>query len=208
MSEHSREDAYRLDGPAAHRDYYDAWAASYDTDFIAARGYQVPTAVARAFLAFATPADSPVADLGCGTGQLGRALGLPEVDGFDVSPAMLAQAEATGAYRALHQVDLTADAAAVAAYGGLVSSGTFTHGHLGSADLPGVLGMCRPGALCVLGINAGHFAEAGFSGALGGLADHGRITLLDETEVASYDDDSLADEPVNRTRSVVLRTCG
>lgn len=209
MTEHTREDAYRLSSPAEHREYYDAWAASYDADFIRARRYLVPTAVARAFLEHATEADTPIADIGCGTGRLGVALGVPGIHGFDVSPAMLDQAAATGAYEALHLSDLTDHGTLIAAeYGGLVSSGTFTHGHLGPADLFSILRLGRPGALCAFGINADHFAAAGFDALLGDLAASRSIDAIAQTQTSSYADDEVPDIPVNRTVVAVLRLRG
>jgi hypothetical protein len=98
---HRREDAYRLQTPADHQSYYDAWAATYDADFALASGYRPPRAVAQAFLELAGPQDTPIADIGCGTGLLGISLGLPDVDGFDISSGMLAAAARTAAYRHL-----------------------------------------------------------------------------------------------------------
>ncbi|MEI6362166.1 MAG: methyltransferase [Actinomycetes bacterium] len=206
MSEHSREDAYRLDSPAAHRAYYDTWAASYDDDFIGATGYAIPREVARAFMTWSTPADTPVAEIGCGTGQLGLALRHPALDGYDISAGMLAVAARTGTYRDLRSADLTdADATIEARYGGIVSSGTFTLGHLGPADLAGVLRLGLPGALCAIGINAAHYADAGFDNALAGLVGQGRILRIDQREVGSYAVSDIPDEPVNRTVIAVFR---
>lgn len=185
MSQHDREGAWRLTTPGAHREYYDAWAASYEDDFLTASGYLVPGAVARVFSQQCGPADSPVADLGCGTGALGRALQRTDVEGFDISPGMLDQARRTGAYRALHCVDLTS-AEPDHRYGGLVSSGTFTMGHLGPEGLEMLLRLAAPGALAVIGINAKHFSEGGFAGALSELAGSGRITEPIIEQVASY----------------------
>jgi trans-aconitate 2-methyltransferase len=52
--------------------------------------------------------DGPVVDLGCGNGAAGPALATlgRAVTGIDASPAMLAEAEATGVYAALHQMDI------------------------------------------------------------------------------------------------------
>lgn len=52
--------------------------------------------------------DGPVVDLGCGNGAAGPALVTlgRAVTGIDASPAMLAEAEATGVYAALHQMDI------------------------------------------------------------------------------------------------------
>lgn len=185
MSQHDRASAWRLTSPSAHREYYDAWATSYDEDFLGATGYRVPGAVARVFADLCGPADSPVADLGCGTGALGLALRRSDVDGFDISPGMLDRARTCGAYRALHCLDLTS-AEHPHRYGGIVSSGTFTVGHLGPEGLGTVLRLAAPGALVVIGINAHHFTEAAFAAELADLAATDRITEPVVEQVASY----------------------
>ncbi len=51
------------------------------------------------------------ADLGCGTGRIGawlRARGVAAVDGVDLTPEMLARADARGAYRRLAEADVGA----------------------------------------------------------------------------------------------------
>ena len=52
--------------------------------------------------------EGPVVDLGCGNGAVGPALARlgRAVTGIDASPAMLAEAEATGIYAALHRMDI------------------------------------------------------------------------------------------------------
>ncbi len=55
--------------------------------------------------------DGPVIDLGCGAGAAGPALRArfgDRIEGLDTSPAMLAEARATGAYAALAQADIAA----------------------------------------------------------------------------------------------------
>jgi predicted TPR repeat methyltransferase len=132
---HNRAAAYGLKTPADHVRFYDAWSVTYDDDFASASGYLPPGEVGRTFRDLAGLNDSPIADIGCGTGLVGTALGLAAVDGFDISPGMLAAAARTGWYRNLFTADLTeAELPVAAAYGGIVSSGTFTRGHLGRAN--------------------------------------------------------------------------
>ena len=105
----NRHDAYRLTDNESRRRYYDEWAGAYDKEHAEKTGYVYPDTVARRFLELAGPEDSPVADLGCGTGLAGLAFADSElaIDGFDVSQGMLDQARAKGVYRHLRQVDLT-----------------------------------------------------------------------------------------------------
>jgi trans-aconitate methyltransferase len=162
--------------------------------------------VARAFLARCGQDDSPVADLGCGTGVLGRVLARGDVEGFDISPGMLERAGASGAYRSLHCLDLTTSAPSHR-FGGVVSSGTFTVGHLGPDGLRTVLGLAKPRALVVLGVNAHHFEAAGFDRALAELASAGSISVPEAEVVASYSGRSAEAASVeNSTRIVAFRT--
>ena len=156
--DHDREGAYSLETPAQHVAYYDRWAATYDADFAQHEGYTYPANLVKHYLALAGPDDGPVADIGCGTGLAGAAFAAQgsalDVDGLDISPGMLEQARAKPGdpYRALHVADLTDPSTLPGrgGYGGLVSSGTFTFGHLGPAELETALLLGRPNALCVL----------------------------------------------------------
>lgn len=58
---------------------------------------------------------------------------------------------------------------AAGSYSGIVSSGTFTHGHVGPAALAKLLRVARHGAQFALSINAEHFRAAGFDAAFAAL---------------------------------------
>ena len=137
----SVDDAYALETPADSVRLYGDWADTYDNDFVAQTGYVLHRQVANAFMQAQPAMHGPVLDVGCGTGVLGVALrrsGIAVVDGIDISEPMLARAgdkkSATGepVYRELFAADLTGKLdIASDAYAGVVSSGTFTLGHVG-----------------------------------------------------------------------------
>jgi SAM-dependent methyltransferase len=192
------EAAYGLDGPEASRSLYARWAATYDSGFIVQSGYQYHEQVAQVFAARARPAlgdDDVVVDIGCGTGLAGQSLsaltGLA-VDGFDISPEMLAQAGAKHvdgrpAYRRLIEVDLTRPIDLPdGAYGGAISVGTFTHGHVGPEALREVVRIIRPGGRAAIGVNAAHFASAGFAQVLDALEREGSIGDVQLVDVPIY----------------------
>jgi hypothetical protein len=113
---------------------------------------------------------------------------------------MLAAAARTAAYRHLIAADLTDEALPVEReYGGIVSSGTFTRGHLGPAQLRSSLRLGRANALCVVAINAQHFSEAGFASLFDELESSGATSPITNQEILSYDDPSRPDLAVNRT---------
>lgn len=198
---HDREGAYSLSTPQDHIIYYDKWAATYDADFAAAEGYIYPAKLAEHFASIARESDGPIADIGCGTGLVGEAMAALAppaapaaelaVDGLDISPGMLQAAKAKGVYRQLLVTDLTDPASLgsmAGAYGSLLSTGTFTFGHLGPPEFETALLLGRPGALCVLGVNGMHYKAQGFEQCLADLAAAGKITGLELVEVDMYRD--------------------
>ena len=184
------ERAYKLATPHDNQGYYDEFAATYDTDFAAALGYHYPKAIASAYLTQATTADRPIADIGCGTGLVAEALGLPpdEIDGIDISDEMLAAAKGKGLYRSTIKADLTASLAALQNdYGAVVSAGTFTYGHLGPEPLERLLDIARPGALFVIGVNKAFFVTAGFERVVNRMRSAGVISDPRLVEAPMYD---------------------
>lgn len=184
------ENAYQLHTPDDNRVYYDAFAETYDTDFVEAMGYSYPTTVAAIYLREAGRDDIPVADIGCGTGIVAEALGLPaqSIDGIDISPEMLRLAEEKGLYRRLIAADLTQSLDLLGRdYGGVVSAGTFTHGHLGPEPMCNLLTIVRSGALFVIGINEAHFGTHGFGDVLNGMMRDGFIRGLKTDRRPIYD---------------------
>ncbi|MDE0305879.1 MAG: methyltransferase domain-containing protein [Albidovulum sp.] len=208
-SEHRRETAYTLETGPEHRRYYDGWAPSYDTKFADAEGYVYPAAVASRFLEIADAGDSPVADIGCGTGLVGTKFkgAAFEIDGFDISPGMIREAEKKGVYGKLVELDLLdRKDLPVDKYGGLVSCGTFTLGHLGPDGLMNSLVLAKRGALCVFGINARHFEQAGFEEFLRRLCREGRTTAPQIETVRIYDSTTDDADLVNLAKLAIFRT--
>ncbi len=204
-----RDGAYRLKDSAAHRSYYDGWAADYDEGFARSVGYVYPERIARRFLELAGPDDDPVADIGCGTGLAGVALkgsGLT-VDGLDISKGMLAEASRKDAYRHLFAADLTKPSTLPEErYGGLISCGTFTLGHLGPDALNACLTIARPGALFVIGVNSKHWQDAGFGQLFDRLSVAGAISSPDISTAAIYADSEDPAAPENVASLVAFRT--
>lgn len=188
---------------------YRAWAASYDEGFAAAMEYRLPAHVAAAFLSAA--GTGPVLDAGAGTGLLAGALRAQgfagAIDGVDLSPEMLAVAGAKGLYRRLVQADVTRALPLEGGYAGVVSSGTFTHGHVGPEAFGPLLEVAAAGALFAFSVNAGVWETLGFGPALAALG--GRITGLETAEVAIYGPAARARDPGHAAqvaRIVVFRT--
>ncbi|SFR56329.1 class I SAM-dependent DNA methyltransferase [Litoreibacter janthinus] len=165
--------AYALETPDDNRQLYGKWAETYDQSFAQQMDYQLPAHVARVFAELGGV--GPVLDVGAGTGLLAEALrpiSDVKIDALDLSADMLAVAGRKGIYRDLIVGDLTKALPIEAGqYGGVVSSGTFTHGHVGPEVLDQLLTFASTGALFVLSVNAEHFEARGFEAKFKALGD-------------------------------------
>lgn len=210
MNEPDLNNAYALSGAEDCLRLYADWANSYDSDFAAGMDYILPAQVAAAWVEGGGQGleAGPVLDIGAGTGLLAgalRALGYAgAIDGVDLSAEMLARAGEKGLYRQLHQADITRPLPLQPGYAGVVSSGTFTHGHVGPEGLLPLLSVAAPGALFALSVNAAVFDKLGFAAALDGLGD--AITGLDLREVPIYGKAARARDPAHADdRALVVR---
>jgi SAM-dependent methyltransferase len=180
--------ALTLTGPEACLAHYRDWAASYDSSFADEMQYLLPAHVAAAFIA--TGASGPVLDVGAGTGLLAerlRDMGFNgQIDAADFSPEMLARAGEKRLYTGLFRADITRPLDLPRRYAGIVSSGTFTAGHVGPEALPHLLAVAQPGAQFALSINRRVWSNAGFDRALDDLAADGQIDGLQLIEVEIY----------------------
>jgi len=156
--------AYALETPEDNLRLYADWAQTYDQSFAVDMDYQMPRLVARAF-ADVGQGKTPVLDVGAGTGLLAEGLPAQTVaDALDISPQMLAIAMEKGLCRAAIEADLTGTLpCADGTYGAVVSSGTFTHGHVGPDALDELLRVAQSGAVFVMAINKEHFEARGFA---------------------------------------------
>tara|TARA_R110002110_G_scaffold105166_10_gene264594 strand:+ start:5828 stop:6460 length:633 start_codon:yes stop_codon:yes gene_type:complete len=186
--------AYALETPDDNRRLYADWARTYDDGFAKDMNYQLPRLVALV-LAEVFQGPGPVLDVGAGTGLVAENMVMRDalaVDALDISADMLAVAAAKGLYRQTIEADLTgAIDLADGAYGAVVSSGTFTHGHVGPDALDELLRVARRGAFFVLSINAEHFEARGFAAKFAALAD--RIDALEHRMIHIYGPDAQDD---------------
>ena len=166
--------AYALKSPEDSKRLYAEWAEDYDDSFAALKDYQLHIHTARTFVS--AGGQGPVLDIGAGTGLCGgilAGLGVGPIDATDISAEMLEQAMRKDIYRDAIIADLN-DGLPVPrdGYAGIVSSGAFTHGHLGPEVLPALLRVGHPGAQFALSINAKHFETLGFADAFRNLQDN------------------------------------
>ena len=209
------DDAYALETPADNIRLYADWAETYDRDFVASEGFEYHLRVAEIMLRHGSLINGAVLDVGCGTGNVGVILrdgGVEIVDGIDISSEMLAECgkkktkDEMPVYRNLLQADLTQTLDIEdKQYAGLVSAGTFTHGHLGPGTLDELWRVAAPGALCVLGINLKYYASMGFDEKLSTDVDNGTITKPELIEINMYA--AQADNPDHATDTALVVVC-
>ena len=166
MSDPDLDAAYALETPDDNRKLYADWAQSYDAGFAQDMDYRLPQLVATV-LAQVMQRDGAVLDVGAGTGLVAQHFARIDdvaMDALDISPDMLAVAGQKSLYRDTIVGDLTGRLdIGDARYDAIVSSGTFTHGHVGPDALDELLRVAKNGAVFVLSINAEHFHSRGFA---------------------------------------------
>jgi predicted TPR repeat methyltransferase len=175
---------YSATTPAELRERYEEWADEYDAD-LGALSWEAPLAAARRCAAL-LPIGGVVLDAGCGTGLVGvglRAEGVASVVGFDLSPAMIGRARATGAYAELHQGSLLEPLPfAPGRFNAVISVGVFTCGHVGPEAFAGLARAVAPGGHVTLTFRLDAIDELGYAAEAERLERVGTWTLVDRPD--------------------------
>ncbi len=209
--------ALKLDGsPEALKAYYAQWAASYDSDLQG--DYTGATVLCRFFhdVAFTSPdqARKPlldltayptlvIADVGCGTGQVGQVLydqGARLIDGTDLSPEMIAQAgqlnvDGASVYRMLQgDIDLNRPLPDTwnRSYDVTLCCGVFTLGHVHPTALNHLMTITRTGGLVVVSTRTSYYEETDYQAVSDEIVASGAATLVSCLKDAPYTQDSDA----------------
>ena len=170
-------EAYQLDDEAAMVDFYRKWAEDYDKQMLEGLGYVSPTKIAQLLGKFVVDTGASIFDIGCGTGLTCVYLaekGFSNLDGIDISPDMVRVAGERGIYREL----LVGDVNQVLerdsnSYDAVISSGTFTHGHVGPEPLDEIFRILRPGGLLACTVHHDLWESMGFKSRLDLLVEQG-----------------------------------
>jgi len=209
------DDAYSLKSASDVKRLYSRWADTFEEGFIVEHGYVYHRHVVEEFVRRADlgPAEA-VLDVGCGTGVGGvelRRRGPWPVDGLDLSPEMLAKAadkldgRGEPIYRHLFEANVLEPLVlGEGRYGGMVSIGTFTHGHVGPDAIDQLVSLVRPGGLLSLGINEAFYARADFGTHFDRMVTAGFITEPDLVQVSVYDPAVADHDHVDDTALVAL----
>lgn len=173
--------AYAVEDPAATKELYADWAASYDAE-LRANGYVTPK---RCAAALASQADDPggaLLDIGCGTGLSGAAFrdaGFEVIDGTDFSPEMLAEARRKrGVYRDLVLGDLNRPIpAAPGEYAYMAAVGVFSPGHAPASLIERVVTLLPPAGCFVFSLNDHALEDPSYEASIRSLTDDGMAEL-------------------------------
>ena len=190
------QEAYHLENTDEMVGFYRKWAADYDRQMLDQRGYTAPGSIAEILGEQLLPdTQASVLDVGCGTGLTCRLLaqrGFSQLDGIDLSQEMIEVARERGIYRNLLQGDVNEPLQLeTASYDGVVSSGTFTHGHVGPAPLEEIFRVLKPGGVLACTVHQDLWQSMGFEDRFAALVDEGIASLI-SLELGSY----YRDKPV------------
>jgi len=187
--------ALRLDGdPERVNAYYEEWALNYNRD-VADAGYSGPAIAARLLQQHRPDTAIEILDAGCGTGLAGLALhglGYRQLDGFDLSASMAAEARAAGCYREVRgDIDImrASHNYAGSAWDAVLSVGVFTLGHVPPEALLELLRLTRDGGVLVLSTRTQYYEQTDFQQLVDDLLDAGRVEILQVLKDAAYNHD-------------------
>ena len=200
------KDAYSVKTPEDSINLYRSWASTYDSDFAKQNDYRSPLEIAKYFDKYSNNKDTPILDVGAGTGLIGKYLKLSsrEIDAIDISPEMLNIARLKNCYSKIIEADLTKRLLINDNhYGAIVSAGTFTHGHVGPDVFDELLRVTRSGGLFVLTIHYKLYKKAGFDKKL--LEIKKSITKPSFHEVDVYGNNPDKDHGNDKVIIVVFR---
>ncbi len=181
--------AYHLDDEADMVDFYRKWAADYDHQMLDELGYTSPTKIAQLLSEHLPDTASTVFDIGCGTGLTCvflAEMGYANLDGIDLSPDMVGVAGERGIYRELLVGDVNqALERDDASYDAVISSGTFTHGHVGPKPLDEIFRILKPGGILACTVHQDLWASMGFEAKFDTFVEQGIVSHV-SSQLGSY----------------------
>ena len=189
----SLQNAYDLKSPDDNIELYSAWAGTYDNDFIQDMQYKLHFAVAEEFVL--NGGNGLILDVGAGTGALAQALlqkGKFSIEATDISEEMLKVADSKNIYKRSFISDLTKEIPVDNDfYDGVISSGTFTHGHVGPAAIHELVRVTKPGGLITISVNEQHWIALDFESEIDRLNKYIRNYTL--KKISIYGEESTHD---------------
>lgn len=183
--------AYGLtDDIQSHVNFYKKWATDYDHEMLDKLGYSSPSTIASLLIENLPEKSSRIIDIGCGTGLTCTLLhdqGYNRLEGIDLSPDMLQVASHRDIYQSLFTGDLNLPLNLGSnTYDAAISSGTFTHGHVGPEPLDEVIRILKPGGILAITVHRDLWQTHGFEIKLKSLVSSNILELITLQEGAYY----------------------
>lgn len=179
------EQAYNLKTLEDAMSFYDQWADDYDEQMETGLGYVAPKRLAGKLAGHLDDRTAYLLDVGCGTGLTSRhltELGFSRIDGIDINASMLDVARQRRIFADLFEADITQDLEIGSGrYGAIISTGTFTLGHVGADALDELIRVLKPGGLLACTIHKEVFDPLGFREAFERFENHGTLQQIERT---------------------------
>ena len=184
--------AYHIEDETEMVEFYKKWAEDYDREMLQGLGYESPTKIAQLLNTRLAQKDAEIFDVGCGTGLTCvflAAQGYENLDGIDISPEMVRVAGERGIYRELIVGDVNqALERDDAVYDGVISSGTFTHGHVGPQPLDEIFRVLKAGGYLACTVHEDLWESMGFRAKFEQLTADGVADEIDLHKDSYYRD--------------------
>lgn len=151
------DSAFKQMSSAELQEFYNKWATSYDEDLDRmAGGYNNPQHLVNFVIKHVPNRQASILDIACGTGRVGRLLqhaGYTHVDGHDGNQAMLDIARDNNLYKNYYLEfidDSPMKTISSGFYDAVITTGSFTRGHLTAKCLKPI-GLCvKPKGLLII----------------------------------------------------------
>jgi SAM-dependent methyltransferase len=155
------DEAYHLEDEAGMVEFYRKWAEDYDHQMLDELGYESPAMLAAKLREYLPDTAAAIFDIGCGTGLTCLPLahwGYRELLVGDVN-------------QPLERAD--------ASYHGIISTGTFTHGHVGPGPLDEIFRILEPGGVLACTVHRDLWESMGFEARFAALVDENIAACLE-----------------------------
>jgi len=185
-------EAYNLEDAESMKEFYAKWAEDYDNQMLNKLSYASPRKIAAAMQSHLQEKDTSILDVGCGTGLTVAGLaeaGYTNLYGIDLSRDMVEVARSRGVYTDLAVADVNRPLNYEDGFfGGVISSGTFTHGHVGPEPLVEICRILRSGGILACTVHQDYWQSMSFDQAFNDLEQSNVLERLSLQMESYYDD--------------------